>query len=222
IVGMTRPHRLALYAHVSAAIAGIVLLLGILRARVRDARATAALRQAWRWAAAVTVASALFYGVVAIYHRVRPDPQHLVRNPDTAPLSMEGEGGGPHSLMFPSSATTTEGKPITSQFFMDSESCKPCHADIYNQWQSSMHHMASFNNQWYRKSIEYMQDVNGVKSSMWCAGCHDHAIAFADKMQKHPIREILHTREAQSGLGCMSCHSIVHIKNTMGQGGYVM
>ena len=62
--------------------------------------------------------------------------------------------------MFPSSATTTDGKPITSQFFMDSESCKPCHTDIYNQWQSSMHHMASFNNQWYRKSIEYMQDTD--------------------------------------------------------------
>jgi tetratricopeptide (TPR) repeat protein len=222
IVGMTRPHSLALYAHVSTAIVGIILLLAVLRARIRDARATAALRQAWRWAAAVTVAAALFYGGIAIYHRLRPDPQYLVRNPDTAPLTMEGEGGGPNSLMFPSSATTTDGKPITSQFFMDSESCKPCHTDIYNQWQSSMHHMASFNNQWYRKSIEYMQDTNGIKSSMWCAGCHDHAIAFADKMQKHPIREILHTREAQNGLGCMSCHSIVHVNNTMGQGGYVM
>ena len=216
-VGMTRPHSLALYLHVSAAIVGIVLLLAIWRRRTPTA-----LRQAWRWAAAVTAASALFYGGVAIYHRLHPNPQYLVRNPDTAPLSMEGEGGGPQSLLFPSSAITTDGKPITSQFFMDSESCKPCHGDIYNQWQSSMHHMASFNNQWYRKSIEYMQDTNSLKSSMWCAGCHDHAIAFADKMQKHPIREILHTREAQNGLGCMSCHSIVHVKDTMGQGGYVM
>jgi tetratricopeptide (TPR) repeat protein len=218
IVGMTRPHSVALYMHVSASIIGIALLLGIWRGR---AAADDSL-QAWRWAAAVAAASALFYGGVAIYHRVRPNPQYLVRNPDTPPLSMEGEGAGPNSLLFPSSATTTDGKPITSQFFMDSESCKPCHADIYNQWQSSMHHMASFNNQWYRKSIEYMQDTNGIKPSMWCAGCHDHAIAFADKMQKHPIREILHTREAQNGLGCMSCHSIVHVKNTMGQGGYVM
>jgi tetratricopeptide (TPR) repeat protein len=135
---------------------------------------------------------------------------------------MEGEGEGPSGLMFPSSASTTDGKPITSQFFMDSESCKTCHADIYNQWFSSMHHFASFNNQWYRKSIEYMQDTIGIKSSMWCAGCHDHAIAFANKMQKQHIREIVHTREAQNGLGCMSCHSIVHVKDTMGQGGFVM
>jgi hypothetical protein len=141
---------------------------------------------------------------VAAYHKLRPNPQFIVRNPLTAPLSMNGEGEGPKGLMFPSSASTTDGKPITSRFFMDSESCKACHADIYRQWSSSMHHMASFNNQWYRKAIEYMQDTIGIKSSMWCAGCHDHAIAFADKMQKHPIREILHTREAQNGLGCMS------------------
>lgn len=221
IVGMTRPQSLALYAHVGFAVVGLLLVLMRLRSWVRESggffRA-----EAWRWSAAVMASSLVFYGAVASYHKLRPNPQFLIRNPNTAPLRMEGEGEGPKGLMFPSSASTTDGRPITSQFFMDSESCKTCHADIYKQWFSSMHHFASFNNQWYRKSIEYMQDTIGIKSSMWCAGCHDHAIAFADKMQKQPIREIVHTREAQNGLGCMSCHSIVHIKDTMGQGGFVM
>jgi tetratricopeptide (TPR) repeat protein len=221
-VGMSRPHSVALYVHVGASIAGIFFVLVLLRARAHEACARPGQKLAWRWAATVTLASALFYIAVAAYHRFHPNPQYVVRNPDTPPLTMRGEGDGPNSLMFPSSATTTDGKTIMSKFFMDSESCKPCHADIYDQWQSSMHHMASFNNQWYRKSIEYMQDTIGIKPSMWCAGCHDHAIAFANKMQTHPIRDILHTREAQNGLGCMSCHSIVHVKGTMGQGGYVM
>ncbi len=71
---------------------------------------------------------------------------------------------------------------------MNSESCKPCHTDIYNQWQSSMHHMASFNNQWYRKAIEYMQDTNGIKPSLWCGGCHDHALRLCrhDAEAPHP------------------------------------
>ena len=30
--------------------------------------------------------------------------------------------------------------------------CGECHKDIYQQWKSSMHHFASFNNQFYRKS----------------------------------------------------------------------
>ncbi len=218
IVGMTRPHSLALYVHVGLAVAGLFWILAHLR---RLSRAGDFIR-AWRWSASVMVGCAVFYIAAALHHRFFPDPQHLVRNPSSPPLSMEGEGDGPAGLLFPSSATTTDGKPITSKFFMDSESCKKCHADIYKQWFSSMHHFASFNNQWYRKSIEYMQDTIGIKPSMWCAGCHDHALAFAGMMQKQPIREIVHTREAQNGLGCMSCHSIIHVKDTMGQGGFVM
>ncbi|MFB3921100.1 MAG: tetratricopeptide repeat protein [Terriglobia bacterium] len=243
IFGMTRPNSWALYAHVALAIAGLAFVLlgwrrrlarANLKFEIGDSRSfqfpvsnfqfpvSSFERPAWRWAAGVMLGSLAFYGLAAGYQKLRPNPQFIIRNPSTAPLSMEEEGAGPNGLMFPSSATTTDGKPITSQFFMDSESCRECHADIYNQWNSSMHHMASFNNQWYRKSIEYMQDTIGIKSSMWCAGCHDHAIAFAGKMQKQHIREIVHTREAQNGLGCMSCHSIVHVKNTMGQGGFVM
>src|SRR5204862_510317 len=48
------------------------------------------------------------------------------------------------------------------------------------------------------------------------------ALAFADLMQKRPIRESEGTPEGQNGLGCMSCHSIVHVKDSMGQGGFVM
>lgn len=42
------------------------------------------------------------------------------------------------------------------------------------------HHFGSFNNQFYRKSIECMQEVTGgTKPSRWCAGCHDHALLFS-------------------------------------------
>jgi len=221
-VGMTRPHSLALYVHVGAAIAGLFLLLVVLHARARGSGVALAVRQAWRWSAAVMGAAVVFYAAAAIYQRVVPNPQYIIHNPATAPLSMEEEGGGAGSLAFPSSAQTADGRTIKAEFFLNSESCKPCHTDIYNQWQSSMHHMASFNNQWYRKSIEYMQDTIGIKPSLWCGGCHDHALVFTGMMQSHPIREIEHTPEGQAGLGCMSCHAIVQVKSTMGQGNYVI
>jgi len=221
-VGMTRPHSLALYAHVGASIAGVFLLLVILHARARQAGAGAMIARAWRWSAGVAVCAAVFCSAVMIYERAVPNPRYFIHNPPTAPLSMEQEGGGAGSLAFPSSAQTLDGKPIDPRFFMHSEACKPCHQDIYNQWQSSMHHMASFNNQWYRKAIEYMQDTNGIKPSLWCGGCHDHALVFSGMMQNHPIREIEHTPQGQVGLGCMSCHSIVQVKSTMGQGNFVI
>jgi len=221
-VGMSRPHSLALYIHVGASIVGLFLLLLILHARARQAGIGAALVRAWRWSAGVMTCAALFYAAAIIYQGLVPNQEYIIHNPATAPLRMEEEGAGAGSMAFPSSAQTLDGKPIDPGFFMHSEACKPCHQDIYNQWQGSMHHMASFNNQWYRKAIEYMQDTNGIKSSLWCGGCHDHALVFSGMMQNHPIRDIEHTPQGQVGLGCMSCHSIVQVKSTMGQGNFVI
>ncbi len=142
---------------------------------------------------------------------------HRIQNPTTAPLSMEEEGAGPDSPFFPSSANTNVDGLIPSTFFMTSETCARCHRDIYDQWNSSAHHFSSFNNQWYRKSIEYMQDVVGTRPSRWCAGCHDHAVFFNGRFDT-PIREQIDTPEAQAGLSCTSCHAITEVHSTMGQG----
>ena len=139
----------------------------------------------------------------------------------TVPASMADEGAGPRGPFFPSSADTNVHQPIPATFFMTSESCGRCHKDIYEQWQSSMHHFSSFNNQWYRKSIEYMQDVVGTRPSKWCAGCHDHAVFFNGRFDR-PIKEQIDTPEAQAGLACTSCHSIVHVNSSMGQGDFVV
>ena len=175
--------------------------------------------RAWKWCAGVMLGSLTFYAGAAGYQRYFPDSYYIIHNPSTPPPTMDQEGGGASSLMFPSSAQTSDGKPILSTFFMNSESCRRCHADIYDQWQSSMHHFASFNNQWYRKAVEYMQDTIGIKPSLWCGGCHDHALSIAGKMQRYPIRDIENTPAGQNGLGCMSCHAIVHVDSTMGNGG---
>ena len=148
--------------------------------------------------------------------------QHArIENRALPPASMDGEGDGPSGPFFPSSAQVYGGQKIPSKFFMESESCKRCHEDIYNQWQSSAHHFSSFNNQWYRKSVEYMQDVVGTRPSKWCGGCHDPAVLYSGKMDT-PIKQIVHTPEAQAGLGCMMCHSIADVKSTMGQGDFYL
>src|SRR5207344_161203 len=108
-----------------------------------------------------------------------------------------------------------------ANFFMTSATCAKCHKDIYDQWNSSAHHFSSFNNQWYRKSIEYMQDVVGTKPSKWCGGCHDMAVLLTGRMDR-PIRETIDTPQSQAGIGCLVCHSIVDVKGTMGQGSFVL
>ena len=144
-----------------------------------------------------------------------------IQNPSDSPESMNHEGDGPEGDFFPSSAQVYGKQKIPSKFFMESDSCQRCHADIYKQWQSSAHHFSSFNNQWYRKSIEYMQDRIGTKPSKWCGGCHDPAVLYSGLMDT-PIKQIVHRPEAQAGLGCMMCHSIAKVKSTMGQADFYL
>ncbi len=189
--GATRDHNWALWGHVAAALAGLALLAPFIRRR--------APQLARPFYAALAVLALLPLASHA-WQRVFPDPNDRIVNPASAPLSMEGEGGGPNSPFFPSSAKTNVGGIIPSNFFMDSEKCGECHKDIYAQWKSSMHHFASFNNQFYRKSIEYMQSVVGTRPSKWCAGCHDHAVFFNGRFDK-PIEPQIDTPEAQGGPG---------------------
>jgi Tfp pilus assembly protein PilF len=208
IRGNTHEHRAILWLHISAAIVAVALA-------------------AWRWPAyrtALAVAIALLVllpSATAAYRRLRPNSNDRITNPASAPLSMDLEGAGAQSPFAPSSAQTNTGKVIPSNFFMDSEGCGRCHRDIYEEWKSSAHHFASFNNQFYRKSIEYMQEVAGTRPSKWCAGCHDHAVFFNGRFDR-PIREQIDTPEAQAGLGCMSCHAIVHVGGSMGNGDFTV
>jgi len=200
LAGNTRDHRAILWLHIGLALVAVILIGSVLRRR------------------SYTVAVCLAAGIVAgaaLHATLRPDQNNRIRNPETAPLSMDEEGAGAQSPFAPSSAQTNTGKIIPSNFFMDSEACGECHKDIYQQWKSSAHHFASFNNQFYRKSVEYMQDVSGTRPSKWCAACHDHAVFFNGRFDR-PIREQIDTPEAQNGLGCMSCHSISHVGSTMG------
>ena len=162
------------------------------------------------------------FGLGARYLREsRWKNQTRIENPSMPPATMNGEGDGPDGPFFPSSAQVYGGQKIPSKFFMESDSCKRCHEDIYNQWFSSAHHFSSFNNQWYRKSIEYMQDTIGTKPSKWCGGCHDPAVLYSGLMDT-PIKQIVHRPEAQAGLGCMMCHSIADVKSSMGQGDFYL
>lgn len=152
------------------------------------------------------------------------NPAHRITNPDLPAASVAGEAmGGAEGPFFPSAAATASGDLIPADYFLDSQTCgrAGCHPDLVAQWEASAHRFSSFNNQWYRKSIEYMQEVVGEQSPKWCAGCHDHALLFAGLMDQ-PVADFIKTPEAHAGLACVSCHSIVEVKNTMGNGGFVL
>jgi tetratricopeptide (TPR) repeat protein len=220
ITGATTRYRWLLLTHIGVASAGALLAAVILAVRIGP-YARGRLRPAHGITLVLLLAAAGWPSAMVLRHRAAARDPYRIVNPQVAALSMDGEGAGPQSPFFPSSANTNVNGIIPANFFMTSKTCERCHKDIYDQWSSSMHHFSSFNNQWYRKSIEYMQDVVGTKPSKWCAGCHDHAVFFNGRFDK-PIKEQIDTPEAQAGLACTSCHSISHVGSTMGQGDFTI
>lgn len=198
LTGSLRSNYWALWSHAVAGALGVAILISSAR---------------WRLALAglAAVALTLRFGM----------PAERIENPTIVPASMEYEGAGPDSPFWPSPSNTSTGDVIPSDFFMDSALCGECHQDVYEEWKGSMHHFASFNNQFYRRSIEHMQELSGTQGSKWCAGCHDHAVFFNGRFEQ-PIIEQVDTPEAQNGLGCVSCHSISHVNGSVGNGGFVI
>jgi tetratricopeptide (TPR) repeat protein len=207
-----------LYLHILISLAGLSLLIAARLGR-RPWPVISAGAAVLRTAFCLLLLAVIGYGA----HSIRESWQTRARiqNPTMPPDSMNGEGDGPEGAFFPSSAQVYGKQKIPSKFFMESDSCKRCHEDIYNQWFSSAHHFSSFNNQWYRKSIEYMQDTVGTQPSKWCGGCHDPALLYSGLMDT-PIKQIVHRPESQAGLGCMMCHSIANVKSTMGQADFYL
>src|SRR5579863_6107525 len=211
--GNVRDNAWILWSHIGAAALGVAALIPFVWKK------NIGFRKAFACALILLVALPV---IGHSYKRFFPNPNNRIVNPAIPPLAMEGEGGGPKSPFFPASAQTNVGGIIPSNFFMDSEACAECHKTIYDEWNASSHHFGSFNNQFYRKAIEYMQDTQGSpQPSKWCAGCHDHAVFFNGRFDK-PIKTQIDTPEAQAGLACTSCHAIVHVDSTMGNNGFTI
>lgn len=174
------------------------------------------------------------YGALLAYTLYAPNTDRVIVNPALPPMVPDDEGDGKAGKFFPASAQSVDGQFFPSAYFMDSKSCGQtgCHPDIYKQWNSSAHHLSSFNNQWYRKAVEYTQEVVGTQPSKWCGGCHDMAVLLTEDPKKPghsrfdtPIAEHDYPEqkfpESHAGIGCAVCHSIVHVKSTMGNSDYL-
>lgn len=148
----------------------------------------------------------------------------------------------PESTLYPSKTSTTTGGYLPSRilthddipdlekfsaqtrehgfapdYFLGAQTCQRCHADVVEQWATSAHRFASFNNPFYRRSVELTREKTGRKQSKFCGGCHDPAIMLAGNMEKDidPL-----TPESQAGLTCLACHAIDAIHDRTGNGNY--
>lgn len=90
------------------------------------------------------------------------------------------------------------------------ETCAPCHAEVVEQWSGSAHARSSFDNPWYRASVEEFRGRVGLGESRACGGCHDPVLLFDGAMDA-PIAP--DDPRAHAGIGCMICHGAVEARS---------
>jgi len=128
-----------------------------------------------------------------------------------------------NSHFFPSPGNTLDGNYLESTNLNNSLSCgqSGCHTDIYNQWERSAHRNSSFNNPFYKKSVEYLVSTGDTASVRWCGSCHDPVMLFSG-LQETFSSENMNLPEASAGITCEVCHGMVDIPDITGNGNYII
>ena len=85
------------------------------------------------------------------------------------------------------------------------EDCADCHSDVASHWMHSGHAYASFDNPWYRASVDRFREQRGNEESRFCAGCHDPLLLMSGDIDQEvsPSNAL-----AYAGVTCLVCHSI--------------
>jgi tetratricopeptide repeat protein/cytochrome c554/c'-like protein len=163
-------------------------------------------RRLYAWGGAVVV----FLAAMGILAKLEKPPKRIV--------NMNGD-----TVFFPSSSETFDQGLLDAKKLAANDYCQSCHPDSFHQWQRSAHRFSSFNNPFYRKSVELMADQVGRERTKWCSGCHDPVVLFTGQMGAATQAKFSYDQfEAQQGLTCMSCHSIAEVKDVKGNGSYVI
>ncbi len=200
--GATLNNRLIWLGHVSSVPLALVAFILHRRAHTHKLQ----FKRLYAWGGAVV----LFLGAMAVLAKLEKPPRRIVNvNGDT--------------VFFPSSSETFDQGLLDGKKLAANEYCQSCHPDSFHEWERSAHRFSSFNNPFYRKSVELMADRVGRERTKWCSGCHDPVVLFTGQMGAATQAKFSYDSwEAQQGLTCMSCHSIVEVKDVKGNGSYVI
>lgn len=104
------------------------------------------------------------------------------------------------------------------EMLADVARCAPCHQDVVATWSTSAHARSSFDNPWYRATVDSIREERGNESSRFCAGCHDPVLLVSGGMDA-PVEP--DDPRAHAGIPCLVCHSTTSSRSD-GNGSYTL
>lgn len=128
--------------------------------------------------------------------------------------------------LLPSLIKTSHGGPVAEHELMRTDYCRQCHDDSYERWSHSAHRYSSFNNPFYRLSIDNLrqklkQRDGKSNASRLCAGCHDPIPLLSGEFDQQEFSVDTHV-SASAGLTCSLCHSVTRINSVRGNSDFTI
>ena len=215
VTGTPRAYRPLLWVHIALGATGGALLL---------ARAAAG-ALAWiprpalgRGLAIAALAGAALTPAFRYYaDHIAPNGRPIV-NPKLAPLSMEGEGAGPASPFFPSSADTNTKSTIPANVLHDERDLRALPQGHLRPVELVGAPLLVVQQPVVPQVDRVHAGRRGHEADASGAPAATTTRCFFNGRFDRPIKEQIDTPEAQAGLGCTSCHSIVHVREHDGAG----
>ena len=118
----------------------------------------------------------------------------------------------------PSLTTLSTAAPYNLEVHKEVAQCAECHAPIVEEWNDSVHALASMSNPFYRVAFDDFSAKSGAEKLPFCGGCHDPALLY-DGALKQPIDGS--SVRAHTGVSCNTCHGVEAV-TTDGNASYTL
>src|SRR6202167_4331165 len=102
--------------------------------------------------------------------------------------------------------------------FPNAKYCAHCHQEAYHQWRQALHSNA-FRTPFYRTSVNILIRTKGIEFARHCDSCHNPVAVLGGGLTQDSQVDRGFDRD---GLTCMTCHSMLAVQSTEGNGGIVM
>ncbi|MFZ1086628.1 MAG: tetratricopeptide repeat protein [Terracidiphilus sp.] len=105
--------------------------------------------------------------------------------------------------------------------YPSAEYCGTCHQEAYSQWRQALHSNA-FRTPFYRTSVNLLirDKTRGIAFARHCDSCHNPIGVLSGALTEDS--KVDRSEFDSDGLTCMTCHSIVNLDSTNGNGSVKM
>jgi tetratricopeptide (TPR) repeat protein len=128
---------------------------------------------------------------------------------------------GPKNPFTPGNIQVQGGGFIQPGAFPTAEYCGTCHQEAYSQWRQALHSNA-FRTPFYRTSVNILirDKTRGMAFARHCDSCHNPIGVLSGALTEDS--KVDRAKFDSDGLTCTTCHSVVGLDSTNGNGGIVM